>query len=69
VSRSEWEQKSADDAIKKELRQLFLELVALVPLRKHEIPVMATILKSHMFLVNKYLANGDFDSIRSRQGL
>jgi len=52
VSRSECEQKSADDAIKRELRQLFLELVAMVPLKRHEIPVTTTILKSHMFLVN-----------------
>jgi hypothetical protein len=66
VSRSEWEQKPADDAIKKELRQLFLELVALVPLRRHEIPATVTMLKSHMFLVNKYLANGDFDKVKAR---
>jgi len=31
---------------------LFLELVAMVPLKRHEIPVTTTILKSHMFLVN-----------------
>jgi hypothetical protein len=67
VSRSEWEQKSADDAIKRDLRQLFLELIALVPLRRHQIPATVTILKLHLFLVNKYLANGDFDKVKARQ--
>ena len=45
---------------------MFLELVALVPLRRHKIPATATILKSHMFLVNKYLANGNFDKVNAR---
>jgi hypothetical protein len=66
VSRLEWEQESADAAIKGELRQLFLELVALIPLKRHQIPKTTTILKSHMFLVNKYLANGEFDKVKAR---
>jgi hypothetical protein len=66
VSRLEWEQESADAAIKGELRQLFLELVALIPLKRHQIPETATILKLHMFLVNKYLANRDFDKVKAR---
>ncbi len=45
---------------------MFLELVALVPLRRHQIPATVTILKSHLFLVNKYLANGDFDKVKAR---
>jgi len=45
---------------------LFLELVALVPRRRHQIPATVTILKSHLFLVNKYLANGDFDKVKAR---
>jgi hypothetical protein len=51
---------------KKELQQLFLELVALVLLQRHDIPMNATILKLHMFLVNKYVATGDFDQVKAR---
>jgi hypothetical protein len=45
---------------------LFLELVALVLLQRHDIPMNATILKLHMFLVNKYVATGDFDQVKAR---
>jgi hypothetical protein len=61
VSQKEWQEEQASIAIKKELSQLFEELVAILPVRKSEIPDDATILNSHMFLVNKYNANGEFE--------
>lgn len=57
---------AAKKAIKGELHQLFQELVALVPVKRNQIPESMTILKSHMFLVNKYLANGDFNQCKTR---
>jgi hypothetical protein len=66
VSRDASKEALATQAIKKELRQLFEELVALVPLKKENIPNEATVLKSHMFLVNKYIANGDFKKVEAR---
>jgi hypothetical protein len=61
VLKSKWKEEEAKKAIGKELVQLFQELVALVPIRRPEIPHNATILKSHMFLVNKYHASRDFE--------
>jgi hypothetical protein len=53
VSHDEWKQELADKAIKKELSQLFEELVAIVPVKRANIPSDAMILNSHKFLVNK----------------
>jgi hypothetical protein len=66
VTRDAWKEALANQAIKKELRQLFEELVALVPVKKDMIPDDATILNSHMFVVNKYAANGDFEKVKAR---
>jgi hypothetical protein len=66
VSHDEWRQELADKAIKKELSQLFEELVAIVPVKREDIPTNATILNSHMFLVNKYDANGVFEKVKAR---
>jgi hypothetical protein len=38
VSQKEWKEQQATKAIKKELAQLFDELVAIVPVKRHEIP-------------------------------
>jgi hypothetical protein len=46
------------------LRQLIEELVAIVPVKRTSIPADVTILKSHMFLVNEYLADGSFDKVK-----
>jgi hypothetical protein len=40
--------------------------VAIIPIRKSEIPEDATILNSHVFLVNKYNANGEFEKVKAR---
>jgi hypothetical protein len=66
VSRDAWKEALVNQAIKKELRQLFEELVALVPVKKDAIPADATILNSHMFVVNKYAANGGFEKVKAR---
>ena len=66
VSRSAWKETLVTQAIKKELKQLFEELVALVPVKKEIIPENATILNSHMFVVNKFNANGDFEKVKAR---
>jgi hypothetical protein len=66
VSQKEWKEEQATKAIKKELAQLFDELVAIVPVKRHEIPPEATILNSHMFLVNKYNAEGEFEKVKAR---
>jgi hypothetical protein len=66
VASSAWEEQAAKVALKKELWQLIEELVAIVPVRQTSIPADVTILKSHMFLVNKYLADGSFDKVKAR---
>jgi hypothetical protein len=66
VSRSEWKQEHTERAIKKELLQLFEELVAIVPVKRQTMPNNATILNSHMFVVNKYDANGEFEKVQAR---
>jgi hypothetical protein len=64
VARSAWEEQAAKIAIEKELRQLIEELVAIVPVKRTSIPADVTILKSHMLLVNKYMAGGSFDEVK-----
>jgi hypothetical protein len=66
VVRSAWQEEAAKIAIKKELAQLIEELVAIVPVKRSSIPKGVTILKSHMVLVNKYLADGGFDKVKAR---
>jgi hypothetical protein len=66
VLHDEWKQELTDKAIKKELSQLFEELVAIVPVKRTNIPSNAMILNSHMFLVNKYDANGMFEKVKAR---
>ncbi len=40
--------------------------MALVPVKKENIPKEATVLKLHMFLVNKYIPNGGFKKVKAR---
>jgi hypothetical protein len=56
----EWKTEAADVAIKAELRMLFEELKALRCIKRASIKAGTKILKSHMFVVEKYLANGSF---------
>jgi hypothetical protein len=66
VARSAWEEQAAKIAIEKELWQLIEELVVIVPVKCTSILADVTILKSHMFLVNKYLGDGSFDNVKAR---
>jgi hypothetical protein len=45
---------------------LFKVLMALRCVRRAEIKAGTKILKLHMFMVEKYLANGDFDKMKAR---
>jgi hypothetical protein len=53
-------------AISAELKQLFEDLQALCPVLKESIPSNERVLKSHMFVVEKYLANGKFEKMKAR---
>lgn len=66
VSAEEWKQVENAKAIKIELRMLFEELKALRPIRRAAIKAGTKILRSHMFLVEKYLAGGVFDKVTAR---
>jgi hypothetical protein len=66
VSRSEWKEVACEQAIKAELRQLFDELNALQVIKRVEVTKSVKVLKSHMFLVGKYLADGLFDKVKAR---
>ncbi len=62
----EWKTEAAEVAIKAELRMLFEELKALRCVKRASIKAGTKILKSHMFMVEKYLANGSFDKMKAR---
>jgi hypothetical protein len=64
VNRFEWKEKACEDVIKAELKQLFIELKALRAIRRAEITKIAKVLKSHMILVRKYLADGTFEKVK-----
>jgi hypothetical protein len=66
VERSRWNKESAQKAIKAEVNQLFRELKALEPVKLEAIAAGACILTSHMFLVQKYFANGEPDKVKAR---
>jgi hypothetical protein len=66
VSQKQWQQEQARKAINKELIQLFEELEAIVPIKRQDIPKDVTILNSHMFLINKYDADGEFEKVKAR---
>jgi len=53
-------------AINAELKMLFEDLKELRCVRRAEIKAGTKILKSHMFVVEKYLANGEFDKMKAR---
>jgi hypothetical protein len=65
VNRSDWKEKACEDTIKAELKQLFVELKALRAICRAEITKSAKVLRSHMFLVKKYLADGTFEKVKA----
>jgi len=66
VSREDWKMEASTIAINAELKMLFEDLKALRCVRRAEITAGTKILKSHMFVVEKYLANGEFDKMKAR---
>jgi hypothetical protein len=66
VSKEDWKTEALAKAIKSELKMLFAELKALRCIKRAAIKAGTKILKSHMFVVEKYLANGSFDKMKAR---
>jgi hypothetical protein len=66
VSREDWKKEASTIAIEAELRMLFEELKALRCVTRAVIKAGMKILKSHMFVVEKYLANGSFNKMNWR---
>ncbi len=52
-------------AIEEEILLIFKDLKAVMPILKKDIPEDAEILRSFIFLVEKYLANGTFDKMKA----
>jgi hypothetical protein len=53
-------------AIEAEILQVFVELKALMPVMREDIPEDAEVLCSFIFFVEKFLANGEFDKVNGR---
>jgi hypothetical protein len=66
VNKQDWKESEADKAIKAELTMLFQDLKALRAVKRASIKAGTKILKSHMFVVTKYLASGEFDKMKAR---
>ncbi len=66
VGKDRWEEPAAKAAINSEITQLFKELHALKPVHHQTIATGACILTCHLFLVEKFLADGKFE--RNRNG-
>jgi hypothetical protein len=65
VSKEDWKMEASTVAIEAELRMLFQELKALRCVRRASIKAGTKILKSHIFVVEKYLADGGFDKMKA----
>jgi hypothetical protein len=66
VGKDRWQEPAAETVIKAEVKQLFEELCALRPVHRSEIVAGACILTCHLFLVEKFLADGSFDKMKAR---
>jgi hypothetical protein len=66
ISREDWKMEALTIEINAELKMLFKDLKALRYISRAEIKEGTKILKSHMFVVEKYLANGEFDKMKAR---
>jgi hypothetical protein len=64
VQESSWKEEAREKAINGEIAQLFEELEAAKPVM--QVPKGAEVLRSHMFVVDKFKANGDFDKTEAR---
>jgi hypothetical protein len=66
VARSRWDEQPASEAVNAELTQMFVGLQALKPVNKVDIAQGAEVLNSHMFVVEKQHANGEYDKTKAR---
>jgi hypothetical protein len=66
VEKGCWQEEAAQKAITDEIRQLFRDLKALEPVKADKILAGACVLTCHMFLVEKFLADGKFDKMKAR---
>jgi hypothetical protein len=66
VSHEEWKTVASAKAINAELKMLFEDLKALRAVRRASIKAGMTLLCLHMFVVEKYLAGGEFDKMKAR---
>ena len=64
VQESSWKEEAQKIAINGEIAQLFEELKAVKPVM--QVPNGAEVMRSHMFVVDKFKANGDFDKTKAR---
>jgi len=67
VSREDWKMEALTIALNTEIKMLLIDLKALRCIRRAETKAGTKILKSHMFVVENYLANSDFDKMKARQ--
>jgi hypothetical protein len=58
--------RKTEEAISAELKQLLEDLQALHPVMKEDITTNTKVLRSHMFVVEKYLACGKFEKVKAR---
>jgi hypothetical protein len=66
MEKGRWKEEAAVEAIKAEVKQLFRDLSALQPIQAETIIAGACVLTCHIFLVEKFLANGNFDNMKAR---
>ncbi len=66
VSSKEWKEEQTKTVIVGEVVQLFQDLEALKPVYKKDVPEDAEVLTSHMFVVDKFTANGDYDKKKAQ---
>jgi hypothetical protein len=66
VGKEHWKEPAAENAIRAEMRQLFEELNALRLVERNAITAGACILTCHLFLAEKFLADGRFDKMKAR---
>jgi hypothetical protein len=66
ICSKEWSQEATKRAIEGEVQQVFKDLKALDPVMYAEIPKGAEILSSHMFVVEKFTADGSHEKTKAR---
>jgi hypothetical protein len=66
VMHEEWKLEENAKAINAEIKMLFEDLKALRPVKRASIKGGTKILRSHMFVVEKFLATGEFDKMKAR---